>query len=257
MRRVSVLPAAGVVVVLAAWEGVARAGWVAEYIVPAPSAIVGELHRSWWLLLSHTYVTAVEVVLGFLLALAAGIGLAMAMVYVRSVEQLLYPWIVVSQVVPKVAIGPLFLMWLGFGLFPKVIIAFLVAFFPILVDAMIGFRSVEAEPLFLLRSMGADRWRIFWHVQVPTALPNIFGGMKVGITLATVGAIVGEFVGANVGLGYLLLFANGVINSRLLFAALVMISGLAIVLYWIVAALEKMAISWHVSVRREAVHSTP
>jgi NitT/TauT family transport system permease protein len=243
------LPAASFVIALALWEVAVRGGWVAEYILPAPSMIAEEIYKSRWLLLTHSYVTALEILLGFVLAVVLGIALAILLVYVRVLEPIIYPWVVVSQVVPKVAIAPLFLMWLGFGLLPKVFIAFLVAFFPILVDAMIGFRSVENEPVYLLQSMGADRLRCFWHVQVPTALPNIFGGMKVAITLATVGAIVGEFVGANVGLGYLLLFANGVVNSRLLFAALVIISLLAVVLYWAVGLMERTFISWHISHR--------
>lgn len=256
MKRDHAVAALSFVVALVVWEWVARAGWVAEYIVPAPSVIVAQIVEKRRLLLFHTYVTAVEIVLGFLLAVVGGVGIAMVMVYVRMVERVVYPWIVVSQVIPKVAVGPLLLMWLGFGLFPKVVIAFLVAFFPVLVGAMVGFRSVEQEPVFLLRSMGADRWRMFWHVQVPTALPNIFAGMKVAITLAVVGAIVGEFIGANAGLGYLLLFANGVIDTKLLFAALVMISLLATAAYWLVAVLERILIPWHISVRRDAAQST-
>jgi NitT/TauT family transport system permease protein len=251
MKRQHVAPLLTFAAALGLWEWAARAGLVAEYIVPAPSVIARHIHATFGLLLQHSYVTALEIALGFGLAVVGGIGLAMAMVYVRTVESILYPWIVVSQVVPKVAIGPLLLMWLGFGLVPKVVIAFLVAFFPILVGALVGFRSVEQEPLFLLRSMGSTRWQVFWHVQVPTALPNILAGMKVAITLAVVGAIVGEFIGANVGLGYLLLYANGVIDTKLLFAALVMISALAMVAYWIVGLIERLLIPWHISVRQD------
>ena len=242
--------------VLGVWEWICRAGGVAEYIVPAPTVILLHIYQTFRLLAFHTYSTALEIVLGFVLAVVCGIGLAMAMVYVPMVERVGYPWVVVSQVIPKVAIGPLLLMWLGFGLLPKVVIAFLVAFFPILVGAMIGFRSVEPEPLYLLRSMGSDRWQTFWHLQVPTALPNIFGGMKVAITLAVVGAIVGEFIGANVGLGYLLLYANGVIDTKLLFAALVMVSVLAMIAYWIIALAERLCIPWHISVRHDAPRPT-
>jgi NitT/TauT family transport system permease protein len=251
MSRDRIASVVSFVIVLGLWEWAGRAGWIAEYIVPAPSIIVLHMHEMFRLLLFHTYTTALEIFLGFLLAVVLGIGLAIAMVYVRTVEVVLYPWVIVSQVIPKVAIGPLLLMWLGFGLFPKIVIAFLVAFFPILIGAMIGFRSVEPEPLYLLRTMGSDRWQIFWHVQVPTALPSIFGGMKVAVTLAVVGAIVGEFIGANVGLGYLLMYANGVIDSKLLFAALVMISLLAMVAYWVVTLAERLSIPWHISVRHD------
>ena len=256
MNRQRVLPLLTFVVALIVWEWAVRSGLLPDYIMPAPTMIFAHIARTFRLLLHHSYVTALEIVAGFLLAVVGGIGLAMAMVYVRTVERILYPWIVVSQVVPKVAIGPLLLMWLGFGLVPKVVIAFLVAFFPILVGAMVGFRSVEQEPLFLLRSMGSSRWQTFWQLQIPTALPNILGGMKVAITLAVVGAIVGEFIGAKVGLGYLLLYANGVIDTKLLFAALVMISVLAMLAYWLVALIERLLIPWHISVRQDAARPT-
>jgi NitT/TauT family transport system permease protein len=135
------------------------------------------------------------------------------------------------------------------GLAPKIIIGFLIAFFPILIDTVIGLRSVETESIFLLQSMGADRWKTFRYVRLPNALPNLFGGMKVAITLAVVGAIVGEFIGANEGLGYVLLFANGILDTQLLFAALVAISLLALVFYAVINLLERIFIRWHVSVR--------
>ena len=124
-----------------------------------------------------------------------------------------------------------------------------IAFFPILVNTTIGLRSVEAESFYLLRSMGASRMKILWYVQLPNAMPNIFGGMKVAIVLASVGAIVGEFIGANEGLGYVLLTANGILDTEMLFAALVIISALAVLLYLLVFLLERICIRWHVSVR--------
>jgi NitT/TauT family transport system permease protein len=244
-----ILPAASFVVALLVWELVSDSGWVAAYILPAPSVIATELYQSRELILSHTYITTMEIVLGFALAVVLGIGLATLLVYVPIIEPVVYPWLVVSQVIPKVAIAPLLLMWLGFGLLPKVIIAFLVAFFPVLVDTMIGLRSVEREPIYLLQSMGAKEGRCFWYVRFPTALPHIFGGMKVAITLAAVGAIVAEFVGSNTGLGYLLLFANGNVNAPLLFAALFVISALALLLYWTVSAAEGIFLGWHISHR--------
>lgn len=250
------IPAITASAIVLAWEAASRLGWIAPFIMPAPTEIVSEIARAWRDLIYHAYVTSVEVVLGFLLATVAGVGLALLMVYVRAFERAVYPWIVVSQVIPKVALGPLFVIWLGFGLLPKVTIAFLIAFFPILVDALIGLKSVDQEPLFLLRSMGARRLRTFWYLQLPHALPNIFGGMRVAMTLATVGAIIGEFIGANEGLGYLLLFANGTINTRLLFAALFAVSILALLLYVALLALEKVFIPWHVSARMEAVRAT-
>jgi NitT/TauT family transport system permease protein len=251
-----VLPLASFVIVMLVWEATVRMGWVATYILPAPSSVVLKIQTLWKVLAYHTYVTAVEIALGFLLAAVLGVILGLAMVYISWFELIIYPWIIVSQVVPKVAIAPLFIIWLGFGELPKVVIAFLIAFFPILVDTLVGLRSVEQEPVFLLKSMGAGRLRTFWYVRLPTALPNIFAGLRVGVTLATVGAIIGEFVGANEGLGYLLLFANGIIDTQLLFAALAILSALALVFYWIVLLVERMVIPWHVSVRTESIVGT-
>lgn len=195
MRALS-WPVGSFVVGIAVWEAVCRVGIVAPYILPAPSAVVARLIESGHLLVSHTLVTAIEILLGFLLAVVGGVLLAVAVVYIRPFERAVYPWLVASQAIPKVAVGPLFVLWMGFGLTPKVVIAFLIAFFPVMIDTVIGLRSVETESVYLMRSMGARRWKTFLYLNVPNALPNIFGGMKVGITLAVVGAIVGEFIGA-------------------------------------------------------------
>jgi len=249
MMRRWLLPALSFVAAILAWQAISEAGLVAEYILPSPGAIASEIYQQRDLLLAHTHVTAVEILLGFAMAVILGVGLAVLLVYLPFVEPVIYPWLVVSQVIPKVAIAPLLLMWLGFGLLPKVVIAFLVAFFPVLIDTMIGLRSVEREPIYLMQSMGVGSLRSFWHVRVPTALPHIFGGMKVAITLAAVGAIVAEFVGSNTGLGYLLLFANGNVDAPLLFASLAVISVLALLLYWVMSASEKALLGWHISHR--------
>ena len=243
-------PGSTLLLTLLVWEGAARGGFIAPYILPAPTAIVERLIRSGSLLAPHVLVTSLEIVLGFLLAVVGGIGLAMAAVYIAPFERAIYPWIVASQAIPKVAVGPLFVLWMGFGLLPKVVIAFLIAFFPIMIDTVIGLRSVETESIFLMRSMGARRWKTFRYLNVPNALPNIFGGMRVAITLATVGAIVGEFIGANDGLGYVLIFANGTLDTTLIFAALVLISALAVLFYVLVGVVEDLFIWWHVSKRR-------
>jgi NitT/TauT family transport system permease protein len=243
-------------IALVAWQLSARAGWIPPYVLPAPTEIARRIFASVPFLATHALVTTVEILLGFGLATLIGIGLAIVVVYFPSFEASISPWLVVSQVIPKVAIGPLFMVWFGFGLLPKVVIAFLIAFFPILVDTVIGLKSVERESVFLLQSMGAGRWKIFRYLLLPNALPNIFVGMKVGMTLAIVGAVVGEFVGANQGLGYLLLYANGTMDSGLLFSALVVLSGLALLLYAIIGVLQMLCVSWHVSQRPDAGRST-
>lgn len=249
-------PAAVLAVFLAAWEASGRLGYVAAYILPTPTAIARRIVETFPLLMFHTWVTTVEIVLGFLLAVAIGVALAAGVVFFKPFERAFYPWIVATQAIPKVALGPLFIIWFGFGLFPKVMIAALIAFFPIMIGAISGLKSVERDSLFLLRSMGASDYKIFWHLRLPSALPNLFAGMKVAIVLASVGAIVGEFVGANEGLGYVLLTAIATFGTELLFGALVMISILATLLYWVVHVLDRFCIRWHVSVRDEFVPAT-
>jgi NitT/TauT family transport system permease protein len=234
---------------LVLWELAAIFGLVPPYILPAPSAILLRIGDTWPALTYHSVVTGVEIVLGFVLAVVVGGALAIVIVYYPPFEATVAPWIVVSQVIPKVALGPLFVIWLGFGLLPKVVIAFLIAFFPILIDTVVGLRSVERDSIFLLQAMGANRWKIFRYLLLPNALPNVFAGMKVAITLATVGAIVGEFVGANEGLGYVILFANGTMDTSLLFSALVVLSLLAFVLYAVIGILQNIFVRWHVSQR--------
>jgi NitT/TauT family transport system permease protein len=249
-------PALSFVVVVAAWETVGRLELVPPYLLPSPSQILARMIESHAVLLRQSLVTSIEIVLGFLLALVAGVLLAIATVYVKAFEAAIYPWIVASQVIPKVALGPLFMVWLGFGLMPKVVIGFLISFFPILINTVVGLKSVDTDSVFLLQSMGAGRWKVFRYLLFPNALPNTFAGMKVAITLATVGAVVGEFVGASEGLGYLLLFANGTTDTTLLFSAIVMLSLVALVFYVAVSLLETVFVRWHVSRRRESVAVT-
>jgi NitT/TauT family transport system permease protein len=155
-----------------------------------------------------------------------------------------------------VAIAPLLIFWTGIGLTPKVLVAFLIAFFPIVIDTVVGLRSVEPDLLHLVRSMGASQLKTFWKVRFPTALPSIFAGLKVGVTLAVVGAIVGEFIQADRGLGYTLLQANAMINTKLSFAIVFLLSAVGIVLFMIVDWMERLAIPWHVSRRSELAPAT-
>lgn len=240
------------VVGCALWEAGARLGLYPPYVLPAPSAIALRLVDTAGLLWGHMLVTVAEIVGGFVLAAVVGVMLAAAIVFVPFVERAVYPWLVVVQVVPKVALGPLIIIWLGFGFLPKVLISFLLAFFPVMIDTIVGMKSVERDALFLMRSMGASRATTFFRLRLPHALPHLFGSLKVAITLATVGAIVGEFIGADKGLGYVLIFANGSMDTTLMFAALVWISVVALVLYAAVGVLERVLLRWHVSQRSDA-----
>lgn len=199
------------------------------------------------MLWQHSLVTINEVVLGFALSVVVGVPLAVLIVASRFLDRILYPYLVASQAVPKIALAPLFVVWVGFGTLPKVLMAFLISFFPVVVDTIVGLRSMDSEMLHLVRSMGARPVGSFMKARLPNALPNIFGGLKIAITLAVVGAVAAEFVGADAGLGYLLVVATGMLDTTLLFSSLVVLSAIGIILFALVTQVERMTIPWHVS----------
>ncbi len=237
--------------VLLLWEVGVRVGGVPAYLLPPPSAIAARMVKDYRLLADHTWVTLGEVFAGYLLAIVVGIPLAAVLAQFRIVENALYPLLIASQTIPKIAIAPILVVWFGFGLVPKMLVAFLICFFPIVVDTLIGLRSVPKEVLWLARSMGASQWKTFAKIQFPAALPHIFAGLKVASTLAVVGAVVGEFVAADRGLGYQLIVANGVLDVQLSFAVLIMVRLIGILLYTVVELLERAALPWHVSQRHD------
>src|SRR6516225_2239300 len=228
-------PLAVVLGVLAAWEAGTRLLGVPTFLLPPPSAIAGSLRANASLLLFHGWVTTIEIVLGFTLSIAIGIPLALAI--------FLSPMF--SRTIPA-AEAPLLLVWFGFGLLPKVLIAFLIAFFPIVINTAVGLASIEPEKIHLARSMGFGAVSTFFKFRLPNALPAIFGGLKIAITLAVVGAVVGEFVGGDAGLGYLLMTANGTMDTQLLFAGIVALTILGIALFVLVELAERLAIPRHI-----------
>jgi NitT/TauT family transport system permease protein len=235
------------VVILLVWQ---LAGLqVPRYLLPTPLATLKELVLRAPLLGQHALVTLREIVLGFLLGIAVSIPCALGVAFSRSVERVIMPILVFTQLIPKIALAPLFIIWFGFGLFPKVFMTFLLSFFPIVIDAVVGFRSLDPEIVYLTRSMGLGPWAAFVKIRLPHALPNVFAGLKVAITLATVGAIIGEFVGSDRGLGYLLLVAGGDLRTELLFATLAVLTGMGLLLYYLMTLAEQWAIPWHVSRR--------
>ena len=176
-----------------------------------------QLIKEWPMLLKETAPTTLATLGGFVLSLLIGIPVAVLIAYSRLVEGFVYPLLVFSQSIPKIAIAPLFVVWFGFGIVPKVISAFMLGFFPVVVSTVMGFKSLEREMIDLAFSMGSSRWQMFYKINLPHALPAIFSGMKISITLAVVGAVVGEFVGANSGIGYVLQKANGSFDLPLMF----------------------------------------
>ena len=236
-------------IVFVAWELTVRLFALPEYLLPGPEPVLVALAQNIRTLAVQSVWTAGTVLAGFLVAAAVAIPLAMLIVISPVLERLLYPPMVATQSIPKIALAPLFIVWFGFGVAPKVAVAFLIAFFPIVIDTIVGLRSIDPAMIQLARSMGAPPRRIFLKLRLPHALPMIFGGLKVASALAVVGALTGEFVGSDRGLGYLLVQASGNLNTALLFATLVILSAMAMAFFYMVEMLERIAIPWHASQR--------
>jgi putative hydroxymethylpyrimidine transport system permease protein len=239
---------------VAGWELWVRLARTPEWLLPAPSVIARTLVNDRGLLAHHTRVTLGEVLIGFLLALLAGVLLAIAIDASRTVERAVYPLVVASQAVPIVALAPLLLVWFGYGLLPKVIVTTLVAFFPIVVTTVDGLRSADRETLDLLRTMGAGGWIRFRLVKAPSALPSLFSGARIGISVAVIGAVFGEYVGAKEGLGYLMNISSGRLLTARVFACVVLLAVIAVLLFLLVVSLERMLLPWrrHVLAAHEA-----
>jgi NitT/TauT family transport system permease protein len=242
-------PVAGILVFLAIWQAGVMLSKVPTYLLPAPTQIAGTFIDEFPKLLRHGWVTTYEMLLGYLLAIAVAIPLAIAITSSQRFDQFVMPTMLFFQVVPKVAVAPLFLVWFGVGVLPKVLVAFLISFFPIVIDAAVGLRSMSSEMNDLARSMGASRLQIFTQFRLPTSLPYLFSGLKVAATLAIAGAVVGEFVGADKGLGYLLLVTNSNMETSLMFATLVGLTFIGLVFFYSVELLESLLIPWHVTHR--------
>jgi NitT/TauT family transport system permease protein len=243
LRR-AIYPFVGVAVLLLLWQGYTRVFAVSRIVLPSPLDILFASVERYDLLLRETWPTFLESVYGFGLALAIGIPLAVCVANSRSLNLTLYPILVATQSVPKVAIAPIILVWFGLGIESKLAIAFLVAFFPIVVDTATGLQSTPSGLLELARSLRASPVQVFAKVQFPAALPFIFSGAKVAVTLAVIGAVIGEFVGSVSGLGNLLLTANSQLDSALAWAALVWLSILGIILFAAVALAQRLLMPW-------------
>jgi NitT/TauT family transport system permease protein len=242
-------PVVVLLALFAVWWFVAWRELVPAYLVPAPGAVAETMVADWAMLLEHTWVTTLETIVGFVLAAVIGVATAVLLVYSRTAEKSLYPLILFAQVIPKIAIAPILVVWFGFGMTPKIVLAVLIAFFPVVVSAVAGLRSVDPELLEMSATMGASRWKTFRKIRFPGALPQLMSGLKVAVTLAVVGAVVGEFVGADRGLGYVLLLASGNLDAPLLFADLILMSLIGVVLFVLVEVLERLLIPWHASRR--------
>ncbi len=240
-----VYPIAVMVVLIAGWEAACWLFRVPPYLLPPPSTVALAMHTHSALILHESMLTTVETALGFLLSVVVGIPLALAIFLWQPFARAVYPLLVASQAIPKVAVAPLFLVWFGFGLLPKVLIAFLIAFFPVVINTVVGLASIEREKIYLAQSMGLGPLQTFFKIRLPNALPSIFAGLKISITLAVVGAVVGEFVGGQGGLGHMLLVANGSMDTGLLFAGMVALTVLGVAMFAIVGLVERMVLPPH------------
>ncbi len=244
----SLMRTLGPILVLAAllvgWEIAVRVTSTERWMLPAPSDVIQSFREDYRLLAYHTRITFTEVVIGFLIALVAGLLTGVAIERSRIVERALYPLLLASQPIPMVVLAPLFLIWFGYGLLPKVLITALVAYFPLAVNTVDGLKSTDRELVKLMRSMGASSVQIFRLAKVPSALPHIFGGARISIAFSVTGAIFGEFVGAKAGLGYLMDRSAAMFETPRVFACIVILAVMGVGLFSLVALVERMALPW-------------
>ena len=244
------LPVAILAALLVAWELWVQIADVPKWQLPAPSAIAKELGSSRDLLWDHTLVTLQEIVIGFLVALVAGLVLAGAIAYSRVMERSVYPIVIASQTVPIIAIAPLLLIWVGYGLTPKIIIVALICFYPIAVNTVDGLKATDPDMVNMLRTLGASRWQVFTKLQIPTALPFMFSGIKIGVSVSVIAAVIGEWVGASEGLGYLITYSQPLFLTARVFAAIFVLSVMGISLFVLAVVAERMMMPWHFNEKR-------
>jgi NitT/TauT family transport system permease protein len=240
-----------VVGLLAIWEIGVRLLHVREFILPPPSKVFTEFAHSPKYFMTETGYTLVVTMAGFTIALVLGVASAIGIVYSRFLDRTLYTLLVAFNAVPKVALAPLFVIWLGTEAMPKIAIATLIAIFPILIDTVHGLKSIDPDMINMARSNRASAFRVLTKIRLPNALPGIFSGMKVGISLALVGAIVGEFVAGDSGLGHAILVAQGNFDTTRVFVALVLLGALGTLLFNGVEWIERRALPWHSSQRSQ------
>lgn len=244
--RIFILSTIGFLLV---WELIVQLMNVPVYLLPAPSSIIISLVRNIRLISWYTLITGYETFVGFFLALAIGIPFSMGIAFSKVLRNTLYPATVALQLVPKIALAPLMITWFGFGITSKILIVFLLCFFPILLNGILGFTSLSTELTYFTTSTGAKGYRSFLKIQLPAALPQIFVGIKWAAINATVGATTGEWIGGDAGLGYLIKYKSGDLRIDFAFAGIVTLSLLGLFLYYLVALAEGKFVSWHVSQR--------
>ena len=251
-----ILPLVPVALVLIGWQVVVSLFSVPKIVLPSPADVLASARAQAGALGTNTAATAGRVLAGFLLSAAIAIPLAATVVHFVFMERAVYPLLTLSQTIPKVALAPIFVVWLGTGAISQMALAAMVAFFPIFIDTLVGFRTVQPEILLLARSMGATALQTFAKIRIPHALPHIFAGLKVGATLSVVGGIVAEWVGGDVGLGLVLLRADSMLDTDLAFAALALLALMGIGFFAVIHGLERLVSPWRVVQEHQEIAKT-
>ncbi|MGC9670287.1 ABC transporter permease [Planosporangium sp. 12N6] len=238
------LPTAGGIVVIGLWWLATVVFDIDRFLLPSPVDIAGSLAEQRSYLLEQTWVTLVETVEGFGLSVLVGVPIAIVIASSRLLERTIYPLLLAVNSIPKIAIAPILVVWMGFGQLPKVVMVFLVCFFPIVISTATGLKSTPTELVELVRSLKASSGKTFLKVRFPYALPQVFVGLKVAISLAVIGAVIGEFVGADAGLGYVIVQSGASADTSLAFAAMVLLGVISIALFYGLVALERRLLPW-------------
>ena len=238
-------PLAFSILFLAAWQAYCVVFDISDAALPTPVEVGQALWDQRQLLLDNTWVTVQEILLGLLCAIVVGVTLGALIRGSRMIERAVYPWLVVSQLVPIPAIAPIFVIWFGFDLRPKILVVALVSFFPIVVNTVDGLKAVEPELINLMRTLGASRRRIFLSAQLPAALPFIFSGVRIAAAFSVIGAVFGEWVGASEGLGYLILTLNNQTATDEVFAVVVVLAAIGIGLFALISLIERIVLPWY------------
>ena len=229
-------------IILGAWQAAVPLFGLSEFVLPTPGEIAVRIFQDFPLLAVQATYTLYEVVAGFIIAVAVGIPLSLGIFYWRPFERAVYPMLVALQTIPKVALAPLLVLYLGYGWAPKICLVFLISFFPIVISTVVGLNSLEKGYVSLVRSMCANEWQTFFKVRLPAALPSVFGGLKVAISLAVIGGIISEYVASSQGLGYVQLQSNARFDTTLNFATVVCISLLGVFLYFLISLIESRVV---------------
>jgi NitT/TauT family transport system permease protein len=230
------------VALIAFWYLFVKYGKIPSFILPGPIETISTLNGSSYHWISNALVTAAEIFCGYILAITIGVALATVLSWSNIATLVVMPLLVTLNMIPKVALGPLFIVWLSYGILPNAVIAFSISFFPILLNASRGFHEVEPDLLDLVRTLRGSKWQTFTKIQLPSALPFIFSGMKIGAILAVAGAIVGEFLGSSRGLGYLMLQVQSTLDTAAMFMAVILITLIGVALYSMVLGIERLVI---------------